>query len=240
MMNNIFKYHAGIIALALNFCIISVCSCSSNATTEQNKLITPGRSVVSDSIDSESTKDKIQSSPSLEQLQVIESVCDFQLEDQANNNYHPRNMVDGNSTTAWAVKLDLIADDYDNGIIVGPIFKLAKPSKIAGVELQNGYCKNSDSFSNNTRASWITIYRYHPEYDGESAEDQFMGFINAKDVIYEGPIQDNMNFQYFSARSEFDDTQVTEAVGLLFHQGKFYRGNKWNDLCLSEIKIFGK
>ena len=174
------------------------------------------------------------------ELRVASAWCSYQLNNQAGNNYHPRNMIDGNSATAWAAKLSQIQDYSGNGIIQGPVFELASPGKITGVELQNGYCKNSTSFKNNTRASKVTIYRYHLEFDGEYGEDQEAGFINKEDIIYEGPIRDSMEMQYFPVSASFDNSQPTRAVGLLFHDGNFHRGAKWNDLCLSEIKIYGR
>lgn len=174
------------------------------------------------------------------QLRIISARCDYQLLNQAGNNYHPRNMADNNPATAWAAKLSTINDEYHNGIIVGPVFDIESTSKISGVELQNGYCKNSSSFNNNTRAIWITVYRYHPELDGECGEDQMMGYIDRSDIIYEGPIKDSMEPQYFPVNSGFDNSRPTRAVGLLFKQGHFAKGAKWNDLCMSEIRIYGQ
>lgn len=173
-------------------------------------------------------------------LRIKDAWSEHQLWNQAGNNYHPRKMTDGNPATAWAAKLDLVEDYFHNGLITGPVFDLATPSRIAGVELQNGYCKNNASFKNNTRASWVMIYRYHPEFDGETAEDQMMGFINNRDVIYEGPLADTMSMQYFPVSPGFDNSQPTRAVGLIFRFDSMRRGAKWNDLCLSEIKIYGK
>lgn len=173
------------------------------------------------------------------QLAIKDASCQYQLNNQAGNDYSPLNMTDGKSATAWAAPLDKIDDYYDNGMIVGPVFYLAEPARITGVALRNGYCKNNVSFRNNSRASWVLIYRYHPEYDGETGEDQMMGFIEDADIIYEGSVQDNMELQYFPAGKKFDNSQTTAAVGLIFRHGWFYRGEKWNDLCLSEIKIFG-
>lgn len=174
------------------------------------------------------------------QLHITSAWCEHQLWNQDGNNYHPGNMTDNNPATAWAAKLSTINDEYQNGIIVGPVFDLEPASKISGVELQNGYCKNSSSFKNNTRATWITIYRYHPEYDGEYGEDQMMGYIDRPDIIYEGPIKDSMEPQYFPVNSDFDNSRPTRAVGLLFKQGHFVEGARWNDLCMSEIKIYGQ
>lgn len=173
-------------------------------------------------------------------LRLTNARCEYQLHNQGDNSYHPRNMIDGKPSTAWAAKLDLINDDFENGIIVGPMFDVGGSEAIAGVSLMNGYCKSSSSFNNNTRASWVTIYRYHPEFDGETAEDQMMGFINAADIIYDGPIADNMESQFFPVDANFDNSHPTRTVGLLFKKGHFHRGAKWNDLCISEIQVFGK
>lgn len=177
---------------------------------------------------------------SRKKLRISDAWCEHQLWNQAGNNYHPRKMTDGNPATAWAAKLDLVEDYFQNGLIIGPVFDLASPSRISGVELQNGYCKNSSSFKNNTRATWVRIYRYHPEFDGEYAEDQMMGEINDEDIIYEGPLEDSMSPQFFPVSAGFDNSQPTRAVGLIFRYDRMHRGAKWNDLCLSEIKIFGR
>lgn len=86
----------------------------------------------------------------------------------------------------------------------------------------------------------MRIYRYHPEFDGEHAEDQMMGEINDEDIIYEGPLEDSMSPQFFPVSAGFDNSQPTRAVGLIFRHDRMHRGAKWNDLCLSEIKIFGR
>lgn len=173
-------------------------------------------------------------------LLIKKAWCDHQLSNQAGNNYHPSKMIDGNSATAWAAKLNQVDDYYENGLICGPVFDLATPSRIAGVELQNGYCKSNDSFKNNTRASWVRIYRYRPELDGENGEDQMMGFIKNSDIIYEGPLDDSMKMQYSPVSSSFDNSKPTRAVGLIFRFDRMHKGTKWNDLCLSEINVYGK
>lgn len=170
-------------------------------------------------------------------IRITDAYCNHQLGNQAGNNYHPLNMTDGNPATAWAAKVADIEDYSVNGIIVGPVFDLARSSKIAGVELQNGYCKNSASFRNNSRASWVTVYRYHPEWTDPSQDE---GEINTEDIIYEGPIKDVMTRQYFPVSPRFDNSQPTVCVGLLFRYDRIRKGAKWNDLCLSEIAVFGK
>lgn len=222
------------------FRLLGDSACSSTEKSSQTTYSEEQNVDLRQSSDKGSRDECENSSAPIRQLEIERADCMYKLNNQAGNNYHPRNMIDGNSATTWAAKLSQISDDYSNGIIVGPKFYLETPSKIDGVEIQNGYCKNSSSFTNNTRASWITIYRYHPEYDGEFAEDQAMGYIEPDDVIYDGPLRDNMDFQYLSVRDEFDNRHKTEVVGLLFHRGKFYPGKKWVDLCLSEIRIYGR
>lgn len=228
----------GILCLVL----MTFVSCGANENKHRDLHVDENNYTASVSEDKTDTYNKASENSSrksrMKQLHVKSAWCDYQLENQAGNNYHPDNMTDGDPSTAWAARLSAIDDAYDNGIIVGPVFELESPSKISGIELLNGYCKNSSSFKNNTRATWVTIYRYHPEYDGEYGEDQMMGYIDRPDIIYEGPVKDSMTPQYFATSPSFDNSRTTRAVGLLFKKGHFAKGNKWNDLCMSGIRIY--
>lgn len=164
------------------------------------------------------------------------------LNSQAGNSYHPKNLFDGNLATTWAVKA---SDDFDMELpLQGPWITLEKPSKIEGIEIANGYGKNKSSFLNNTRAAWIRIYRHHPEYDGEMAEGEMEGEIAREDLIYEGPLKDTMDFQRLPVSKGYNNNKPTRYIGIQFKNPNtgngYYRGNKWNDLCISEIRILGK
>lgn len=162
------------------------------------------------------------------------------MSSQGNNNYHPRNLNDNNPNTAWAIRLNKYQAEF--GIVQGPIFTLSSPSRIAGVEIYNGYGKNENSFKNNTRAAKVLVYRYHPEYDGETAEGQMEGDIEKRDIIYEGPLADSSERQFFEVSSHYDNSEPTLMVALIFEDPTsptgYYRGNKWNDLCISEVHFY--
>ena len=162
------------------------------------------------------------------------------MSSQANNNYHPRNLNDNNLNTAWALGLNKYEAEF--GIVQGPIFTLSSPSRIAGVEIYNGYGKNENSFKNNTRAAKVLVYRYHPEYDGEMAEGQSEGAIDEKDIIYKGPLDDSSARQFFEVSRNYDNSEPTLMVALIFEDPNsptgYYHGNKWNDLCISEVHFY--
>lgn len=176
-------------------------------------------------------------------LKFKKAYCDswMQLGNQAGNNYSPKNLIDGNPATTWAVKLSQDLVWYND--IVGPILVLSKPSHIDAIELTAGYCKNSASFKNNTRPAWIEIARWDENLDGEYAEGQAEG-SEKKDIIYQGPVKDTMSPQRFEVSSSFDNSKPTKAIVLRFkdpsNKSAYYRGAKWNDLCVSEVKAFGK
>lgn len=175
------------------------------------------------------------------ELTISKASADFRLGNQAGNSYKASNLIDGNPATAWAVTLsnDLVSI-MD---IIGPVFHLSKPSKITSVEITNGYCKNSKSYHNNTRAAYVEIARWHTNLDGEYAEGQTEG-SDRKDIIYSGPLDDVMRPQRLKVSNSFDNSKPTSDIVIRFKdpsdKSAYYHGDKWNDLCISEFRVFGK
>lgn len=153
------------------------------------------------------------------------------LSPQAGNTYDAKNLTDGNNNTAWAVKL---ADSgyEDSDYLWGPNLSL-NATRIDAVEIVNGYAKNNNSFKNNTRASWIMIYRPDSPDSGHPSED---------DIIYSGELHDTMNPQMLRVNRKYDNSRPTKNLCIVFsnkQNNKFYHGAKWDDLVISEIKIYG-
>lgn len=94
----------------------------------------------------------------LKLLKVTNIKYDNSLTPQAGNTYEASNLCDGNCTTAWAVNLDKAI--YDCDMLYGPTFSI-KCKKLSYIIVHNGYCKNEDSFKNNTRAAKVVIYSYN-------------------------------------------------------------------------------
>ena len=150
---------------------------------------------------------------------------------RAGNTYDAKNLTDGNNNTAWAVRL--AGSGYeDSDYLWGPNLSL-NAKRIDAVEIVNGYAKDNNSFKNNTRASWIMIYRPDAPDSGHPSED---------DIIYSGKLDDTMNPQMLRVNRKYDNSRPTKNLCIVFsnkQNDKFYHGAKWDDLVISEIKIYG-
>lgn len=146
------------------------------------------------------------------------------LDNQRNNTYVPSNMIDGNPSTAWAVNLDKVS--YDSNKLYGPIFTL-RCSKISHVTIRNGYAKNHETYRNNARALQIIIC---------NADD-----INDEDtsILFEGVLNDTPNEQTIRLEDDFTSNSDIRKVQLVFPADRLKKGDKWNDLCISEIDFYG-
>lgn len=153
------------------------------------------------------------------------------LQPQGNNTYGADNLVDSDPKTAWVVKLS--ETDYDTGdYLYGPNLKL-NANRIDFIKIRNGYCKSMDSYTNNTRAAWIMIYR--PDFPDTGNPEPY-------NIIYEGPLSDTMDWQTLNVDPRFDNSIKTEDICISFSNksnNRFYHGNKWDDLSVSEIEVYG-
>lgn len=143
--------------------------------------------------------------------------------------YNGSNLCDGDTITAWAIKLH-----SGGGIVSGPTL-LLKPTRIRSVELWNGYQKSRDTFYNNSRPKYMKIFRM--DY-GEYADFDYP----MSEVIYEGPVMDIIGKQTLEVSDTFDNSCMTQKVGIFFRDSEedvFVWGNKWSDLCISELRIVG-
>ena len=150
------------------------------------------------------------------------------LGNQSGNSYHAKNMFDDNPATGWAIKLSKTQEESDR--IYGPSMNV-NATKLDHIIIQNGYGKNRDSFTKNTRAKNILIYRIT---DDEFPEEE--------DIIYEGPLKDTMEPQTLKINSRYDNSKPTRMVQITFpHYTKnnYYMGSKWDDLVISELEFYG-
>lgn len=157
-------------------------------------------------------------------LRVINVESSSNLAPQAGNTYNPSNLCDGNGATAWAIDLDeAIYDDY---MLSGPIFTV-KCKNLSHIIIRNGYCKNDDSYRNNTRAAKIVFY--NPDcYDGC--------------ILFDGSLRDTSTPQRLEISSNIEGNNNIMRIGMDFYtqnNGGFYTGAKWNDLCISEVEFWG-
>lgn len=154
------------------------------------------------------------------------------LSPQAGNTYYGKNLVDGNTSTAWAIDLN---KQESIGNIWGPTIGLVTPAKVDHIVIYNGYAKNATSFKNNSRPAWITLYRPIAPDTGEPED---------KDILYEGPLSDTSSPQRLNINPKFDNSEPVKEICLKFaprtERSKYYFGDKWpKDLLISEIEIWG-
>lgn len=158
------------------------------------------------------------------------------LPGQYGNNYYGRNMFDGKTYTGWAVNLSNAA--YDDDMLWGPVMDV-NAKKLSHIRIFNGYGKNRDIYNKNTRAAWIMIYR------ADNIEDIQP---DTRDIIYQGPLQDRMDYQKLDISPSFDNSRPTDKIGIAFSSyvpgsfdggGGYYIGNKYDDLVISELEFYG-
>ena len=165
------------------------------------------------------------------EISIFKAECGYYLPSSKVAKYTADNLIDGNLKTAWAVNLD--SPIYDCDALFGPIFTVVNCHTVSKVEIVNGYGKDEASFFNNTRAAWITVYRV--DYMVEE-------FPNESDIIYRGKLKDTVEPQSLIVSPNFDNSKSTSKIGLIFstqNSDGYYFGQKWNDLCISEFKVYG-
>ena len=162
-------------------------------------------------------------------LKVVKVECSSNLAAQGGNTYDAKNLCDGDSTTAWAVNLDN-ESIYDDDMLYGPVFTV-NCKKLSHIVIRNGYCKNADSFKNNTRAAKVVFYSYV-----EDSED------DGERVLYDGSLRDKPTPQRLEIPLDLDGNSDIKQIGMNFNtqvNGGYYAGAKWNDLCISEVEFWG-
>lgn len=163
-------------------------------------------------------------------LKVVKVEYGSSLEAQGSNTYEARNLCDGDSTTAWAVNLDK-EGIYDCDQLYGPIFNL-NCKKLSHIIIRNGYGKNADAFKNNTRAAkvrFLSLVDDDEDGDGER-------------VLFDGSLRDKPTPQRLEIPLDLTDNNNIKQIRMNFNtqlNGGYYAGEKWNDLCISEVEFWG-
>lgn len=146
------------------------------------------------------------------------------LDAQNGNSYEASNLFDGDPSTTWAVgakKFEKFEKETEGHFprMVG--IKTIQQYPIERLVITNGYAKNKESWRNNARVKNITI----------------MGCTegsNLADNLYSGTLSDTAEPQTITLRK----TGQYDYYNLIIED--FYPGDKWNDVCISEIEVFGK
>lgn len=146
------------------------------------------------------------------------------LDPQNGNSYAASNLFDGNPSTPWVIgakKFEKFEKETEGHFprMVG--IKTIQQYPIEDLVITNGYAKNNESWRNNARAKNITI----------------MGCTegsNLADNLYSGTLSDTAEPQTITLRK----TGQYDYYNLIIED--HYPGEKWDDVCISEIEVFGK
>lgn len=194
--------------------------------TKQEELLTDGNgTTVTDDEDGSEAEHFDRHDAKL--LKVISVNYHNSLAPQAGNSYEARNLCDGNYGTAWAVDLDKAG--YDEDKLYGPNFTV-ECKKLSHIIVRNGYGKSPEAFKNNTRAAKVTFMSLRTEED------------NGSYILYEGTLEDTPEPQILEIPLDKPGNDYIGMITMLFdtpENGGFYKGKKWNDLCISEVEFWG-
>jgi hypothetical protein len=128
------------------------------------------------------------------------------LASQGRNSYRAANLIDGNPATAW------VEARSDDGIGEWIVIDFTQPRSIAGIELQNGYAKNTDIYGKNGRVREIEI-----------------NLSNGQTLLH--TLSDSATAQTIP---------VSSADGVSWLQIKIlsvYPGSKYRDTAISELRV---
>jgi len=136
------------------------------------------------------------------------------LDPQGDNNYDARNVMDDDLDTAWVEG----TPGYGQGEFLR--FRLdvdyGPGAYVTGFAVNNGYCKSSDAWSENSRVRILAIY------------------IN--DMMVERiVIADTPDRQTFTFPTSY---YVTKGDVLTFEIAEVYKGTTYTDTCISEMALF--
>lgn len=145
------------------------------------------------------------------------------LDPQNDNNYEASNLFDGDPSTTWAIgakKFEKFEKETEGHFprMVG--IKTIQQYPIERLVITNGYAKNNESWRNNARAKTITI----------------MGCTEGSNLasnLYSGTLSDTPEPQIIN----LSKTGRYDYYNLIIED--YYPGEKWDDVCISEIKVFG-
>ena len=153
-----------------------------------------------------------------------------ELDEDKNDKYTVRNLTDGDPSTAWAegnkgsgideyIKFYCPPEETD-------MVDLYSAYKIDSLGIINGYAKNKDIFYKNNRVKKIQI-----EYENDIFRKENPYNMKAPESI-EFILEDKMDMQYLV----FPEPIYMSSMKISILE--VYKGYKWDDTCISELRTF--
>ena len=151
-----------------------------------------------------------------------------ELDEDKNDKYAAKNMVDGDPSTAW------VEGKKDNGINEyikfycppeeNDMVDLYSAYKIKGLGIINGYAKNESVFYKNNRVKKVRI-----EYKNDIFREENPDSMK-KQGNFEFILEDKMEMQFL----KFTEPIYMSSMKITILE--VYKGSKWNDTCISELQ----
>lgn len=136
--------------------------------------------------------------------------------------YKPSYLFNGNKSKCWA--LDYYSIDYA-GNDATTVYAKVDGDVLEKVVVYNGYQKSSDIYHKNTRPRHVTVSVYSPSSGSES-------------IFYDGYLSDKMGSQTLNGSPQ--PLESGDLVKFYVDPEDVYWGNKYTDICLSQVDYYGK
>ncbi|MDY6799593.1 MAG: hypothetical protein SVU94_00050 [Bacteroidota bacterium] len=150
------------------------------------------------------------------------------------------NLGDNNPATCWA--------EGSEGNGSGEYIYMAIPKNIQGIRIRNGYQKSKTLYKANNRLKTIKIELLACFLPHGYVTETHIGFaISQPLAIITKILDDQMGYQDLSLDFNWNEIKNQIAENKLFDNDRFilkitiediYKGNKWNDTCISDIDFF--
>lgn len=152
--------------------------------------------------------------------------------------YGATNLSDNDPSTCWA--------EGSNGDGTGEYILFTIPENTASIKIKNGYQKNETIYYSNNRPKKIelTLYAsYQPA--GYITESHTGFFISEPLATTQTILEDKLGFQEIKTGFNWGNINEELSHDNTFDKGRFilkikiievYKGSKWNDACISDIK----
>ncbi len=155
-----------------------------------------------------------------------------ELHEDKNDKYTVKNLTDGDPSTAWVEgKKGSGINEYIKFYCPPPpedtdMINIYSAYKIDSLGIINGYAKNESVFYNNNRVKKIRI-----EYKNDIFREENPYNMKPPE-IYEYILKDTMDMQYLA----FPEPIYMSSIKISILE--VYKGSKWDDTCISELRIF--
>ena len=153
--------------------------------------------------------------------------------------YGSTNLGDSDPTTCWA--------EGSKGNGVGEYILMTIPENITTLRIRNGFQKNESIYNANNRPKKLELTLYATiEPSGYVTETHNGFFISEALSITKTELEDKIDYQEVNTGINWPDIYEELSHDNTFEKDRFilkikildvYKGNKWDDACISDINI---